>query len=351
MPVGLVDRRCLVRRWVLSSLSILSFAGLSLGLVSCSKSSESSDSSKPRIGFILDNMQEERYAKDKKYFTEAAEALGAEVIFASSDSSTAKQMDQVENMIVNGVKTIVIQPVDSKSAKSMVEKAKREGIAVIAYDRIIEDAPLDLYVTQDSFKVGVLQAEAAVQATGRKGNFVILSGAQGHSVAESITRGVFSVLEKHPEIKVVVHQYHEGWSTKLALNTVENALTAQKDNVQAILANNSGMARGAVQAVSARNLSSKVFIAGADADLTAIKDIVAKRQHFEVLKAIEPLARSSAEAAVKLARGEKVTGDSVTRSGVQVINTPVFAVTPDNLEETIIQSGFHTREAVFGQGG
>jgi len=340
----------LVNRWVSKfNFSILALSALAILFTACTKSSNKS--SALQVGFILDNMQEERYAKDKKFFTETAEKLGAQVVFASADSSVSKQMDQVENMIAVGVKAIVIQPVDSKAAKSMVEKIKKAGIPVIAYDRIIDDPTLDLYVTQDSFKVGVLQAEAAVLATGGKGNYVILSGAPGHSVAETITKGAISVLARYPEIKVVGHQWHEGWSTKLAMNTVENALTAQNDNIQAILANNSGMARGAVQAAGARSLNKKIFIAGADADLTAIKDIVAGRQTFEVLKAIEPLARISAESAVKLARGEAVIPEEVSTSGVKIINTPVFSVTTENLNEVIIQSGFHTKEAVYGQGG
>lgn len=336
------------RFFVLSAFGFLSLASGTL-LTSCNKSPNKS--SELKIGFVLDNMQEERYTKDKRFFTETAEKLGAKVIFASADSNVSKQMDQVENMISAGVGALVIQPVDSQAAVSLVQKAKKAGIPVIAYDRVINDPALDLYVTQDSFKVGVLQAEAAVKASGGKGNYVILSGAPGHSVAETITKGALSILNQYPEIKVVVHQWHEGWNTKLAMNTVENALTAQKDNIQAILANNSGMARGAVQAVASRNLNSKIFIAGADADLTAIKDIVAGRQSFEVLKAIEPLARASAEAAVKLALGESVTPDQVTDAGIRVINTPVFAVTSENLNEVIINSGFHTREAVFGQGG
>jgi len=348
--MGLKNFMTLKNDWVSKiNFSIIALGFSALAFTACTKTS--TKTAELQIGFILDNMQEERYAKDKKYFTESAEKLGAHVIFASADSSVSKQMDQVENMIAAGVKAIVIQPVDSKAAKSMVEKIKKAGIPVIAYDRIIDEPSLDLYVTQDSFKVGVLQAEAAVAATGGKGNYVILSGAPGHSVAETITKGAMSVLNRHPEIKVVVHQWHEGWSTKLAMNTVENALTAQNDNIQAILANNSGMARGAVQAAAARNLSKKVFIAGADADLTAIKDIVGGRQNFEVLKAIEPLARISAENAVKLAKGETITPDETSATGIKVINTPVFSVTPENIDEVIIQSGFHTKEAVYGQGG
>jgi len=233
-----------------------------------------------------------------------------------------------------------------------VKAAKAQNIAIIAYDRIIQNAPIDLYVTQDSFKVGVLQAEAAVKATSAKGNYVILSGAEGHSVAEAITSGVRSVLSKYPEIKIVTHQYHQGWSSDLALKTVENTLTKTKNDVAAILANNSGMARGAVQAVAEQKLSGKIFIAGADADLSSVRDITKDRQQFEVLKDIKPLAEAAAIAAVKLAKGEVVEFDTTMDNGsgvpVKVINTMVYPVNKENLEQVIIQSGFHSQKDVYG---
>ena len=306
-----------------------------------------------KIGFILDTMNEERYQKDKAYFEEKAKALGAKVIFAAANSDVATQMNKVENMLSLGVKALVIQPVDSNAASSMVEAAKKENVPVIAYDRIIYKAPLSLYVTQDSFKVGVLQAEAAVKATNGKGNYVILSGAEGHSVAEAITSGVKSVLAKYPDVKLVTHQYHPGWDTSIALKTTENALTKNKNEIAAILANNSGMAHGAVQAVAEQKLAGKIFIAGADADLAAIKDIVSGKQQFEVLKDIRPLAEAAAEAAVALAKGQVVKSDSTVdnQSGtpVPVINTPVYPITMENLEEKIFNSGFHDRNAVFGE--
>lgn len=305
-----------------------------------------------KIGFILDNMNEERYAKDRKYFEAKAKELGATVIFASANSDAATQMNKVENMLSVGVKAIVMQPVDSNASASMVNAAHKEKVPVVAYDRIIFKAPVDLYVTQDSFKVGVLQTEAAVKKTHGKGNYIILSGQEGHSVAEAITSGVKSVLAKYPDIKIVTHQYHPGWSAELALRTVENSLTRHNNKVDAILANNSGMAHGAVQAVVEQKLTGKVFIAGSDADLSAIKDIVNGKQQFEVLKDIRPLAEAAAEAAVALAKNQPVIADSTVdnQSGtpIKVINTPVFPITVENLEEKIFQSGFHDRNAVFG---
>jgi len=318
-----------------------------------SQSSSTSDSKNPlKIGFILDNMNEERYAKDKKYFEDKAKSLGADVMFASANSDVAAQNNKVENMLSAGVKVIVVQPVDSNAASSLVQTSHKEHVPVIAYDRIIYGAPVDLYVTQNSFQVGVLQAEAAAKAAKGKGNFVILSGAEGHSVAEAITAGNISVLKKYPDIKVVVHQYHPGWSTELALKTTENALTRYNNKIAAVLANNSGMAHGAVQAVAEQGLTGKIFIAGADADLAAIKDIVAGKQQFEVLKDIKPLAEAAAQAAVLLAQGKPVSFDTTMEnksgSSIKVVNTPVYPIEKDNIEQRIIQSGFHDRSEVYG---
>ncbi len=336
------------RRWV---LWVGVFISLGLSNSGCNRSNQS-NSNALKVGFILDNLNEERYAKDKAFFEAKAKELGAEVIFASANSDVSQQMSQAENMISLGVKALVIQPVDSNACGSIVKAAQADKIPVIAYDRIINNAPIDLYVTQDSFGVGVLQAEAAVKATGQKGNYILLSGAEGHSVAEAITAGALSVLNRYPQIKVVTKQYHPGWSGELALKTVENSLTKHANKIDAILANNSGMARGAVQAVAEQKLSGKIFIAGADADLSSIRDITRDRQQFEVLKDIKPLAEAAAQSAIQLAKGESIKADTVVNnlSGkeVPVVNTPVYPITKENIEAQIIQTGFHKREDVFG---
>jgi D-xylose transport system substrate-binding protein len=318
----------------------------------CSKTDSTKAENKIKIGFVLSTMQEERYAKDKKYFEDKAQSMGAEVLFASANNSEQDQLAKVENLLSQRVNVLVIQPVNSGAASTFVKLAHRDGVKVVAYDRVIKNAPLDLYITQDSFTVGRLQAEAALKFTGHKGNYVILQGESGHSVANEITRGIEETLAQHSKVKVVVKQAHAGWSGELAMKTVENALTVQNNRIDAVLANNSGMANGAVQALTEQGLNSKVFVAGADADLTAIRNIVSGRQQFEVLKAIKPLAETAAEMAVRLARGETVHSDIQLElvSGVKtpVVNTPVFPVHKENIEEQIIKTGFHSREDVFG---
>ncbi len=329
---------------------------LALGLLTqCTKKEtgiSASSAQKPlKIGFVLATMNEERYGKDKKYFEEFANTLGASVEFASCDDKVDVQTAKVETLLSKGIDALVIQPVNSEAASSLVALAKRDNVPVIAYDRIIKNGDIDAYVTQNSFQVGVLQAEAAIEATGGKGNFIILMGEAGHSVADEITRGNMSVLEKHPAVKVVVKQNHPGWSTALALSTIENSLTRYKNKIDAILANNDGMALGAIQALEEQKLVGKVFVGGADADIAAVKDIVRGRQSMTVLKGIKPLAKAAVETAVHLARKESINSDAKAHNGmkdVPVVNTPVEKVVKANIQETLIDSGFHTKEAVYG---
>lgn len=305
-----------------------------------------------KIGLVLSTLQEERYQKDQKYFMDEAKKLGFEPIVVSADNNPQTQSAKVENLLSQGVKALVIQPVNSEAAANLVKAAHEDKVPVVAYDRMISNAPVDFYVTQDSFQVGVLQAEAAVKAINGKGNVVILMGQAGHSVANEITRGVESVLKKHPGVKVVMKKNHENWSSSLAMQTVENALTQTKNNIQAVIANNSGMARGAVQALSEQGLTGKVFVAGADADLAAIKDIVAGRQQFEVLKDIAPLAQTAAQVAFELAQGKTPKATQTTASGsfkVPTAATPVYGITKENLEERIFKTNFHSKKLVMGK--
>lgn len=331
--------------------SCLIALAMMLGVIANAPAQAADKSGEIKIGFVLSTLQEERYQKDQKYFIDEAKKLGFTPVLVSAENNPQTQTAKVENLLAQGVKAIVIQPVNSQAAANLVKMAHEDKVPVIAYDRMISDAPVDFYITQDSFKVGVLQAEAAVKATGGKGNYVLLLGQAGHSVANEITRGVKSVLAKYPNVKIVLEKSHEGWSSSLAMATVENALTQQKNKVDAVLANNSGMAQGAVQALSEQGLAGKVFVAGADADLAAIKNIVAGKQQFEVLKDIAPLAQTAAQVAFKLAKGEKPEPTETVTSGqfkVPTIATPVYAIDKSNLEERIFKTGFHAKSAVMG---
>jgi D-xylose transport system substrate-binding protein len=291
----------------------------------------------PKVAFLLSTLQEERYQKDKQYFEDEARRQGISAFVLAADNENAKQLAQVEDALVRGAKVLVIQPTDSAAAAAYVALAKEQGAKVVAYDRLVKNT--DFYVAHDSFRVGVLQAEAAIKATGGKGNYVILSGQSGHSVATEITRGYKETLKAHPDIKVVVEKSHDAWAPEQALATMQDALA--KGEVAAVLANNSGMARGAVQALEARGLAGKVFVAGADADAANVSYVCEGKQSVEVLKDIKPLAEKAAMVAAELAKGLPVSGANGTTVAV-----PVHLITKENVKPLLIDTGFHKDTAV-----
>lgn len=322
-------------------------AALLLGSVGCKASASSDD----KVAFLLSTLQEERYQKDKHYFEARANQLGLSVIVLAADNDNAKQLAQIEDVLTRGAKVIVVQPTDSAAAAAYVRLARQSGAKIVAYDRAIFSKDLDFYVSHDSYRVGVIQAEAAMKAIGGHGNVVILSGQSGHSVATEITRGYHDTLKPYidrGDVAIVAEQSHSAWAPEQALRTVEDAIVRTQGGIHAILANNSGMARGAVQAVASAGLE-KVFIAGADADAANVNFVCEGKQSVEVLKDIKPLAETAAEVAAALARNQPVEAHATIELGggpVPVAAVRVVLVTPETVEQTIVDSGFLSADAL-----
>ena len=304
------------------------------------------DPTHPKVAFLLSTLQEERYQKDKAYFEAEAKKRGLTPFTLAADNDNARQLNEVEDALARGAKVLVIQPTDSAAAGAYVSKAHEYGVPVVAYDRDIRNGAVDYYVAHDSFKVGVLQAEAAVKATGGQGNYVLLDGQSGHSVAMEIARGYYSVLQPlidAGKVHIVVEKSHDAWSPEQALKTVEDAIAKSQGHLDAILANNSGMARGAVQAVQQAKLA-HVFIAGADADAANVEYVCEGKQSVEVLKAIKPLAERAAAVAAELVRTGMVAGTSGGKTPVAAV--AVNLVDPANARALIIDSGFQSASAL-----
>lgn len=311
-----------------------------------------------KIGFLLATLQDERYKKDVKFFKDEAEKLGFEPIILSSDNKTETQAARFESLLAGQIKALVIQPVDVVTAGRYVKMAHDKQVPVISYDHLIEGAPVDFYVSQDSKQVGVLQAETAIKFLKEKYpkkkefNFVILKGPSGDNVAQAISEGIHSVLSHEKAAKVKVEKFHHGWSPSLAMETVEKALTNSGNKVDAVLANNSRMAQGAIQALSEQGMTGKVFVAGSDADLAAIRSLLDDRQQLDVMEDVASMASIAAQTAFQLAKGERPKGKFQTRSGTFTIPTivvPVYPISISNLEERIFSPGFHTKAEVFGR--
>lgn len=301
---------------------------------------------RPQVAFLLSTLQEERYQKDQRYFEARARALGLRVTTLAADNDNARQIAQVEDALTRGARVLVIQPTDSQAASSYVRLAHERGARVVAYDRTIVSPDLDHYVSHDSYRVGVLQAEAAIAATGGRGRYLILAGQAGHSVATEITRGYDETLAPYVargDIEIVARQSHSAWSPEQAQRTAEDALARAGDRVDAILANNSGMARGAVTALAAAGLHG-VFVAGADADAANVNFVCEGKQSVEVLKDIQPLAETAADVAARLLRGEAPAADAPTQliagAPVPVSAVAVEVIGPGDVVRRLVDTGF-----------
>ena len=294
------------------------------------------------VALLLATLQEERYQKDKRFFEAKARELGLRPFTLSADNDSARQLSQVEDALARGAEILVIQTTDRTAASGYVARAHAAGAKVVAYDRTIEGA--DAWVVHDNFQVGKLQAEAALKRTGGRGNYILLNGQSGHSVAKAISHGYHETLApyvKSGRVTIVLDQSHDAWSPEQALKTVEDALTKTQGQVDAILANNSGLARGAVQAVNAKGLGDQgIFIAGADADAANVNYVCQGKQSVEVFKDIQALAETAAQVTAELSVG-KALATKDYRSGVPVVGLPVRLVSQQSVQSVLIESGFH----------
>ncbi len=303
---------------------------------------------KIKIGFSMDTLKEERWQRDKDLVEKRAKEVGAEVNVQVANGNDSEQIKQAENMLTQGVDVLIVAPHNGDVAASIVEAAHRQGVPVIAYDRLIKNSDVDLYISHQVVKMGEMQAQYLLDHVGKKpANFVIVGGSPTDNNALLLHEGQMNVLKpavERGDVKIVTDQYAKEWQASAALNIVENALTQSKNQVDAIVCSNDGTARGAIQALKGQNLAGKVLVSGQDADLASIKLIAAGDQTMTIYKSIQPLAYGAVDAAVKLARGEQVTTTDTIDNGfkkVPAILLEPVAVDRNNLLDTVVKDGYH----------
>ena len=305
------------------------------------------DAKNPKIGFSIDDLRVERWARDRDYFNAAAEKLGAKVFVQSADASEQRQIAQIENLISRGVDVLVIVPYNATVLNNAIREAKKAKIKVLSYDRLILNADIDAYISFDNAKVGELQAEGVV-ALKPKGNYYLLGGAPTDNNAKMLREGQMKVLQPlvdKGDIKIVGKQWVKDWSASEALTIVENALTANGNKIDAIVASNDGTAGGAIQALTAQKLSGKVPVSGQDADLAAVKRVIAGTQAMTVYKPLKLIAQEAAKLAVQLVRNEKPAYNSVYDNGAKKVDTLLLKPVPLTKANInlLVDDGFYTK--------
>ena len=325
---------------------ILSAAAVAV-LMAFSSGAAMADAKNPKIGFSIDDLRLERWVRDRDYFTAAAEKLGAKVYVQSADASEQRQIAQIENLISRGVDVLLIVPFNATVLNNAVKEAKKSNIKVISYDRLILNADIDAYISFDNKLVGEMQAGALV-ALKPKGNYYLLGGAPTDNNAKMLREGQMKILDPlvaRGDIKIVGKQWVKDWSPSEAMSIVENALTANGNKIDAVVASNDGTAGGAIQALAAQKLAGKVAVSGQDSDVAAAKRVIAGTQSMTVYKPLKTLAGEAAKLSVQLVRNEKPAYNSTYDNGFKKVNT--LLLKPVSLNKAninlLVTDGFYTR--------
>ncbi|MCC8180592.1 MAG: substrate-binding domain-containing protein [Planctomycetes bacterium] len=310
---------------------------------------------KVKIGVSLASEAQYRFKFDQQIMRERAEELGADIIFQFANYEAAKQANQVENLISQGIDVLILNVV-SGNMVNLVDKVRNQGIPVITFDNTVEGAVVDLNVDRDNRKVGRLQLEAALEYTGGKGgNFILVKGDPGSAVAQRISQGYDDVIAEQPNVNVVANQFHEAWSPDKALKTVENALSANNDDIQGVVASADSVAIGCLPALRAARLAGKIYFCGMDVEVSAARLINQGIMTMSVWTDIVSGDRRTVEAAVKLGKGEAVTPDEIQNIGgldIPVLLVDVVPIYKKDLRhwlDNIAPKGWATEEDVFGE--
>lgn len=296
------------------------------------------------VGVSWSNFQEERWKTDEAAIKTQLEKLGAKYISADAAGSPEKQLADIDGLMAKGAKVLIVLAMDKDAILPAVNKAARQKVPVIAYDRLIE-APGVFYITFDNKEVGRMQARAVFQAK-PKGNYVMIKGSPTDPNANFLREGQQEIIEaavKKGDIKIVGEEYTEGWKPEVAQKNMEQILTKNGGKVDAVVASNDGTAGGVVAALSSKGLKG-VPVSGQDGDFAALNRVALGTQTVSVWKDARDLGKQAASAAVNLSAGKKVDGATSWNGGEKKIALQAqflkpVPITRDNLD-VVLKAGW-----------
>jgi D-xylose transport system substrate-binding protein len=306
------------------------------------------------VGVSWNNYQEERWAKwDEPALQAAIEAGGGSYVSNDAKSSAETQASNVENLISQGANVLVILAQDGTAIKPSVANAVANGVPVIAYDRLIED-PGVLYITFDNVEVGRMEAEA-VFAEVPEGKYVIIKGNAADANADFLRDGYEEVIGEAVaagDIEIVGETYTDNWDPAIAQTQMEQFLTAENNDIDAVLSENDGMAGGVIAALEAQGLAGEIPVSGQDGDQAALNRVALGTQTVDVWKDSRELGTAAGEAAIALCENPDPasvpdTAPFTTPGGIDVTSillTPI-PITQDNLD-VVLDAGWIEQDAL-----
>jgi putative multiple sugar transport system substrate-binding protein len=343
---------------------------------SSSRSTDSSDSKGPAlIGIAMPTRSLERWNNDGAHLDDLLKRAGYKTSLQFADNKVDQQITQIQNMINQNPKVLVVASIDGTALGPVLEKAAAQKIKVIAYDRLINaTANVDYYATFDNYQVGKLQGEFIVKQLGLdqgKGPFNLepFAGSSDDNNAKFFFSGAWDVLSPYVKSgKLVIPSGKklnsnddwknvsiDGWSSQKAQSEMDNRLNSFYNGgkkVDVVLSPNDSLALGIEQSLDSQGYKvgkNWPVISGQDADLANVKNMIAGKQSMTVWKDTRTLGDKVATMVQQIVKGEKVdVNDSKTyNNGVKVVPAYLLApvvVTKDEVKSKLVESGFYTAD-------
>jgi D-xylose transport system substrate-binding protein len=312
----------------------------------------------PKIAFLLPENETPRYeAHDRPEFEENVEKLceDCEILYSNASEDASKQQSQAEAALTQGAEVLVLDPVDAASAAAIVEKAKAQNVPVLSYDRLIENAEVDYYVSFDNVKVGELQAETLAKKLKEDGSasgpIVMINGDPADSNAALFKEGAHNGFDA-TGVDIAKEYDTPEWSATNAQNEMQQAITALgKSGFTGVYAANDDTGGGAIAAMKSAGIDPEERpTTGQDATVSGVQRILVGQQYMTVYKATDKETKVAAEIAVALAEGEEFPKSKITdepnngKVKVPSVLLEPVAVTKDNIKQTVVADGFITAE-------
>lgn len=308
---------------------------------------------KPKIGLLVHSLETPRWNNDQKYFTEAVDQLGGKAVVDVADNDEQKQIEQAKKMIESGVSVLVLIPVNQFTAGQIVDLAHKSNVKVIAYDRMVNNCWLDYYVSADNVRIGEIQAEYLTNLR-PSGNYALIGGPTYDNNSRMIYIGQMNILQpliEKGQIKLAYSVFSDAWTGEEGYKHTLELLAATKGQIDAILAGNDAMAVGVMKALKEKGIEGKVALAGQDADLKNIQEIIKGNQTMTVYKPIKTMAYTAAELAMNLAEDKPLSQATATLSNGNRL-VPSYLVNPmgvneRNIQMTVVAEGYQEADKIL----
>lgn len=313
--------------------------------------SDSKDTAKIGVSFGVGGAS--RWVQEKEYMENRAKELGAQIEVRINTTDTPKtQTQDCFEMIDSGIDVLILTPRDIKNVKEIIDYAKKNRVKVISYARVAMEQNVDLFVGYDCGRMGQNLGQYLAEMVDH-GNYILIKGDPGDPNAVLLYDGAMRYISPIKEnIHIALDTSVPNWSANHAKKMVYDAVKANGNKVDAILAPNDKIAEACVQALEELGVTNHVVITGMDAELNAAKRIVAGKQDVTIYMDLKELASTAIDEAYHMAKKQPVNinakFDNQTHGGIDANLITGKLITKQNLDKVLIQSGYFTKEEVYG---